>query len=186
MDYLSQFTIQFSGLANGIHQFEYQIEDKFFEELEYAVIERGNVHVTVEMEKSDTIITLQFKFNGEVEVNCDRCTVNYPYPVEGNHRLILQFGNEGDGDDDELVILPRNEFQFNVAGHIYEYLILALPLRVVPCEKTGDTSICDQSVITLLDQQPEDQPTTDTTPIDPRWEKLKNLSSDNDFNNDLK
>ena len=184
MDYLEQYSIQFSGLANGTHQFEYQTGDKFFEELEYAVIERGNVNVTVDMEKSNTIMTLQFSFSGEVEVICDRCAGNYPYPVEGSHRLIIQFGEEGDGDDDELIFLPRSEHQFNVAQHIYEYIALALPLRIVPCERTGDTSICDQTVINHLETMPDEPEDSGSQTIDPRWEKLKGLGSNNDFNND--
>ena len=193
MDYLQDFSIQFSGLTNGTHQFEFQVGDKFFELLEYAVIERGNVKVEVELEKTTTLITLLFKFNGEVEVSCDRCTINYFYPVEGNNRLILQFG-EGEGDEDELIFLSRGEFEFNIAQHIYEYIALALPLRIVPCEEMDDTSICDQTVINRLEALPDEKEDSGSGEIDPRWEKLKGLGSkepgseelgsNNDFNND--
>jgi len=188
LDYLQDFSIQFSGLANGTHRFEFQVGDKFFECLEYAVIERGNVNVDVELEKTTTLITLLFSFNGEVEVTCDRCAISYLYPVEGKNRLILQFG-EGEGDEDELIFLSRGEFEFNIAQHIYEYIALALPLRIVPCEEIDDTSICDLSVKNRLETMPDENKESGSGTIDPRWEKLKGLGSNepgnkDDFNND--
>jgi uncharacterized metal-binding protein YceD (DUF177 family) len=86
---------------------------------------------------------------------------------------------EGEAEDDELVILPRGEYEYNIAQHLYEEIGLSLPLRVVPCEVTNDTSMCDQSVIErlenmLVDETPEDE----EEQIDPRWEKLRGLNKE--------
>ncbi len=175
-DYFQQFAIQFPGLADGDHRFEYEIGDDFFQALEYAVVEKGKVNVEVFLNKKPNLITLRFQFKGQVQVTCDRCAGNYDFPVEGEQRLIIQIG-DGEADDDELIILPRGEFEFNVAQHLYEYIALSLPLRVVPCEESGDTTMCDQSVINKLEELIR---TETDTPLDPRWEKLRGLNtSDN-------
>jgi uncharacterized metal-binding protein YceD (DUF177 family) len=174
-DYFQQFSIPFVGLADGDHQFHFEIGDAFFQALEYSVIEGGNLDVEVLLNKKPNMITLRFEFKGNVKVTCDRCAVHVSYPVEGQQRLIIQLG-DGHAEDDELIVLPRGEFEFNIAQHLYEYIALSLPLRIVPCEESGDTSVCDQTVIQRLDdmmRSVEDE----EEPLDPRWEKLKGLNS---------
>ncbi len=177
MDFLNQYSIQFSGLSNGEHRFEFEIGDRFFEEFEYAIVKRGNVAVVVDLIKSTNMLTLMFHFTGNVEVTCDRCACVSPFPVSGNERLIVQLG-EMETDDDELVILARGEHEFNIASHIYEYIALSIPLRIVPCEVTNDFTYCDQTVIAKLDalKQTEDQ----DHPIDPRWDKLRGLTNNSE------
>lgn len=172
-NYFDRFSIQFAGLADGMHRFVFDIDDDFFASLEYAVVQRGNVHVSIDLDKKPSMIVLSFEFKGTVEVSCDRCTVAYAYPVTGNERLIIQMGAEESGDED-LIVLPKGAFEFNIAQHIYEYIALSLPLRVVPCEETGNTQLCDKEVIAKLEQMLLSE---DDKPIDPRWEKLKNLNS---------
>lgn len=178
MDYLRQYNVQFSGLSEDVHEFQYEIKDAFFKEFENAVVDGGDIQVDLVLDKQTTLITMNFSFKGIAQVMCDRCAAVNPYPVEGTSRLILKLG-EGEADDDELVILPRGEYEYNIAQHLYEEIGLSLPLRVVPCEVTNDTSMCDQSVIErlenmLVDETPEDE----EEQIDPRWEKLRGLNKE--------
>lgn len=178
MDYLRQYNVQFSGLSEDVHEFQYEIKDAFFKEFENAVVDGGDIQVDLVLDKQTTLITMNFSFKGIAQVMCDRCAAVNPYPIEGTSRLILKLG-EGEADDDELVILPRGEYEYNIAQHLYEEIGLSLPLRVVPCEVTNDTSMCDQSVIDrlenmLVDEAPEDE----EEQIDPRWEKLRGLNKE--------
>jgi uncharacterized metal-binding protein YceD (DUF177 family) len=172
-DYFQQYSIQFVGLSDGEHHFEFEIEDQFFASIPNAVVPAGNITVDVLLTKQPTMLTLHFHFKGSVETVCDRCAVNNPFPVEGNERLIIKLGDEPSGDED-LVVLPRGEHEFNIAQHIYEYLALSLPLRIVPCEATGDESICDKSTLARLD---EFSVSDEATEIDPRWVKLNELKN---------
>jgi uncharacterized protein len=178
LDYLRQYNVQFSGLSEDVHEFQYEIKDAFFKEFENAVVDGGDIQVDLVLDKQTTLITMNFSFKGIAQVMCDRCAAVNPYPIEGTSRLILKLG-EGEADDDELVILPRGEYEYNIAQHLYEEIGLSLPLRVVPCEVTNDTSMCDQSVIDrlenmLVDEAPEDE----EEQIDPRWEKLRGLNKE--------
>lgn len=179
MDYLRQFNVQFSGLSEDIHDFHYEIKDAFFKEFENALVDGGDIQVDLVLDKQTNLITLNFSFKGFVQVMCDRCAAVNPYPVEGKSLLILKLG-EGDADNDELVILPRGEYEYNISQHLYEEIGLSLPLRVVPCEVSNDTSMCDRSVLDrleniLVDEMPEEQ---EEETIDPRWDKLRGLNKD--------
>ncbi len=172
-DYFQQYSIQFAGLSDGEHRFEFEIEDRFFASIPNAVVPAGTVHLEVVLIKQPTMLTLNCSFKGNVETVCDRCAVNYPYPVEGQQRIIIKLGDEP-SDDEDLVVLPRGEHEFNIAQHIYEYIALSLPLRIVPCEELGDTSICDKATLARLDELSIAE---EPTEIDPRWAKLNELKN---------
>ena len=172
-DYFQQYSIQFAGLSDGEHHFEFEIGDQFFASITNAVVPAGNVKVDVLLTKHPSMITLQFSFSGSVETVCDRCAISYPFPVEGKERLIIKLGDEPSGDED-LVVLPRGEHEFNIAQHIYEYIALSLPLRLVPCESTGDESICDKTTLARLDEY---SVSDEASEIDPRWAKLNELKN---------
>jgi uncharacterized metal-binding protein YceD (DUF177 family) len=173
---LKEYKIQFSGLSDGIHQYSYDIKDSFFENFEHTIVSGGHLKVDLELDKRPTLLTLNFSFEGSLQTDCDRCAVTAPYPVEGEARLIIQL-TDGESDDDDLIYLPNDAFEYNIAQYLYETLALSLPLRVVHCEVSGDKSICDQKVIDYLDAlsvpEPEEEPESD-----PRWDALKGLSGD--------
>lgn len=147
---------------------------------EHPVVSGGELHIDLDLDKQTNLIQLDFQFKGFLRVECDRCAVTAPYPIEGDARLILQM-QEGESDDDEIVYLPYEAYEYNVAQYIYETLALSLPLRVVPCEVTGDKSICDQTVISHLDAMSVPEPKEEEeTPVDPRWAALKKLSGNSD------
>lgn len=179
LDFLQHFSIQFSGLANGKHHFEFQVEDKFFEAIEHSLIERGNVDVHVEVEKTVSMITLLLKCSGHVDVICDRCSIDWKYPINSRHRLILQYGEiDQENQDDEIMYISRNEFQINLAQHIYEFIATTLPLRIVPCEITGNTGLCNEDILKKLNEI-QDQKDLNQNNQNPLWEKLRNIKIDN-------
>jgi uncharacterized protein len=177
----NQFNIQFSGLSLGIHQFSFNIDDRFFAELEGALIEKGNVLANVELDKRETMLVLKISFEGFVEIECDRCTTLAPFPVEGNAKMIIKLSDsdESPNNEDDIISIERGEHEFNLSQHLYDYIALSLPLRTVPCEENGDESICDKVVIEKLEGlKINELPETEEN-IDPRWEKLRQLGGIN-------
>lgn len=47
----SIFEIPFVGLKVGVHEFDFEIDDKFFESLPYSLIERGSLKAFLSLEK---------------------------------------------------------------------------------------------------------------------------------------
>ena len=48
---MGEYVIPFVGLKTGIHTYEFDVDDTFFEGFEYSIIEKGKVHVKLELEK---------------------------------------------------------------------------------------------------------------------------------------
>jgi len=178
LDYFDQFVIQFSGLSTGNHEYEFHINDTFFKNLENGLIQKGEVEVKVLLDKTPTLMTFDIEFEGKVEVECDRCASFSDLPVQGEHRLLVQLG-DAYVEEDDMIIIPRTDYQFNLYQHLYDCIALALPLRLVPCEVTLDKSHCDQTVISRLEAIHQEQIITAKETIDPRWDKLRNLGKDN-------
>jgi len=73
---LKEYNIQFVGLEPGNHQFEFEVNDSFFEHFEFSQIQHGEVHVTVDLEKMERMmifdIILEGKFRNFRYAKADR------------------------------------------------------------------------------------------------------------------
>ena len=63
----SDYTIPFAGLKMGHHLFDFEIDNAFFEELDYSLIQKGDVHVSIDLEKKETMLIVLFDLKGAVE-----------------------------------------------------------------------------------------------------------------------
>lgn len=152
MGKLREFVVKFSGLSIGSHHFEFEVNDRFFEQLEDSLIRSGDVKVMMELVKKATHLELSFTLSGEVGEVCDRCAVDYRQPVSGEYRMFVKFGDALEEVDDELMMIPHGSYELDVSQMVYEFIGLSIPLRRVPCETTGDTSICDRSVLDRISE----------------------------------
>lgn len=170
MDRMEQFSIPFAGLARGVHQFEFEIDDKFFEAFENSVIEKAAVHVDLELIKEDNMLTLTFRFNGRITHECDRCLEEFDLPVNETRIMLVKFGDPAKGDSDEVVVISPGDHHLNVAPHLYDYLTLMLPIRIVHPDKEDGEPGCNPEFLSKIQS-----PAAVEEP-DPRWAALKNLS----------
>lgn len=169
MKTLNPYSIQFSGLKPGRHEFDYEIDRKFFESIEYSEIADGKIHVDLALEKHSNMLVLNFVLKGDVKVPCDRCGEDFLLPVNDRQRLIVKFGEQNAEETEEVIVLSRNESEINVAHTIYEYIILALPIKRVHPEGQ-----CDEETLKRLENLEAQEEKDKTT--DPRWDGLKNIT----------
>jgi uncharacterized metal-binding protein YceD (DUF177 family) len=176
---MKEFLIPFVGLKLGKHRFDYQINNKFFQEFDYHQFEDASITVELVFEKKATLLELSFKHLGSVNVPCDVTGEQFDLPIKGKLNLVVQFGEEYNDDNEELLVLPHGEYQVNVAQYIYEMIVLSVPLkRIHPGVKDGSIDVSNyERYITY--EQPKEQ----KEEVDPRWAKLKDLLKDNKDNN---
>ncbi len=180
MKKLNEFLIPFIGLKLGKHQFEYQINKAFFESFDYDEFESADIKVSVVFEKKNTMLELNFKHKGTIHVPCDLTNEMFDFPIKGKLRVIVQFGEEYNDDNDELLILPHGEHEINIAQIIYEMIALSIPFRKVhPGVKDGtlDSEALRKLNELRVEEIKEDNKNTEDN-IDPRWDKLKQLLTD--------
>ena len=80
-----------------------------------------------------------------------------------------------ESSDPDIITLPADEQELDLKQHIYEYILLSIPIkRVHPDDEFGN-STCDPFMLKKLEEFIIDQ----ENEIDPRWDELKKLMNDN-------
>jgi len=166
------YVIPFRGLKEGEHQFEYIINNTFFEVYQYEDILDADINVHLNFIKKRTLLELSFVANGEVQVTCDISNELYFQPIEGSLDLVIKFGEVYNNDNEDILIIPYGDFEIDIAQYIYEMLVLSLPVK-----KTHPGLIDGTLKTDILDKLEELQPNKEQNnkSIDPRWDKLKGL-----------
>lgn len=174
MNPLKQYSVPFTGLKLGSHQFDYELDDTFFNAFEYSLIKSGKLKVNMELEKQETMMLLKFKIKGIVNLDCDTCLSEFPLPINLYERQIVKFAEaEMESDDEEIISLSRKETEIDISGPLYEMINVAVPY-IKNCEQAGKD--CDQEMIDRLNQLSSEQQTEKNEQTsDPRWEALNKL-----------
>ena len=90
----------------GTHDFDFELDDRFFNAFEYSLIKSGSLKVNLELEKQETMLILRFKVTGTVNLDCDKCLAEFPLPINLYERQIVKFAeDELESDDDEIISL---------------------------------------------------------------------------------
>ncbi|WP_420603599.1 YceD family protein [Flagellimonas sp.] len=173
---LKEFFIPFSGLKLGKHEFEYEIDNTFFESFEYQEFNAASIDITAILDKMNNMMELEIEAKGTINVDCDLTGEPYDQPISSNLHLVIKFGEEYNDENDEILIIPHGEYQINISQYIYEMLVLAVPQkRIHPgvLDGTLQSEILDK----LEELQPKEikEESEDT---DPRWDDLKKLLTD--------
>ena len=168
-----EYSIAFSGLKQGKHDFNYTIENTFFESFGYDEFNSATIDLKVVLEKMSTMMELYLSADGIVNVNCDLTNEPYDQSISGDLELVVKFGEEFDDDDDELLILPHGEHQVNIAQYIYEMLALSVPAKRIHPKVLDGTMKS-----TVLEKLEELRPKENKENTDPRWDALKDLLTD--------
>ena len=172
---LKKFNIQFVGLKEGTHLFEYEIDNTFFEAFNFDEFQSSSIKIVLDFVKKSTLFDLTFTANGSVEIPCDLTSELYHQDVQSVLPLVVNFGPEFNDDNEEILILPNEAYEFNVAQFIYELIVLSVPnKRVHPnvLDVTMDSIALNKLKELEIKEEKKNQIT------DPRWDKLKNLTTE--------
>ncbi|WP_340067255.1 DUF177 domain-containing protein [Ascidiimonas aurantiaca] len=176
MKKLKEYSIPFAGLKLGQHQFNYEIGKAFFEDFNFDEFNDASVQVQVLLDKKSTLLELEFKASGTVNIPCDISSEPYDQKITSSLHLVVKFGEEYNDENEEILIIPHGEHQIQIAQYIYEMIILAVPAkRVHPGIKDG--TLDSEIVKKLKELQPKEENNNDTK-TDPRWDSLRKLLTD--------
>jgi uncharacterized metal-binding protein YceD (DUF177 family) len=168
---LESLKIDLKGLRESESAFEFDLSDDFFEALDGAQLEHGALHVSVSIRKMTGFFELHFHTEGVVTVSCDRCLDDMEQPIAADNRLVVKLGNTY-SDDDDTVTIDENEGILDMAWFIYEFVMLAIPIKHVHAPGK-----CNSAMTQKLDELSGAVRSSEeeTKAIDPRWEKLQEL-----------
>ncbi len=165
---LESLKIDLKGLKEAECCLEFNLDDTFFQALDGAEVKSGSLHVSVSIRKATGFFEFLFHTAGTVTVSCDRCLDDMDQPVETENRLIVKLGSEY-SEEDDLIVVPEEEGILDMAWIIYEFIVLAIPIRHVhapgKCNPVMTKALEELSADRSSDEESSQQ-------IDPRWEAL--------------
>ncbi len=169
----SKFMIPFRGLKDGIHFFNFKVDNSFFEQLKFFDFIGVNLDLKITLDKKVSILIIKFDVKGSLIIPCDVTTEPFDYNLGTTFRLVVKFGEVEKYDGDEILILPNGFNQIDVSQYIYEMIILAVPQKKVH-PGVIDGSLKSDMIDKLNELQPKKRRKLQKE-IDPRWGKLKDL-----------
>lgn len=178
---MQPFIISLNGLAQGKTEFCWRVEGQFFSSFENSEILDADLQVEVDVVKSGRYIGLDIDIQGEVVVECDRCLADLTLPVDTHKSFSVKFGaeeaagtSEVEGER-EILYLPEDNTEMDLAQVIYDYSCLSLPL----CRVHEDGECDPETVKYLSSEDDADEAVEAEAPAsDNPFAALKNLFED--------
>jgi len=184
----SLYNIPLRGLSEGKHEFKYDLDRSFFALIDdgSADVKKGDLKVVVYLKKTSVTFELNFEIQGTVHVSCDRCLDDLSLDVDTKNKLIVKFGKEYSEESDEIVIIPEEDGEINIAWFLYEFVALSLPTKKVhppgTCNKMMSSKLNKHRAKSSDDDSEEssedDFEEEDSSFSDSRWDTLKDVSVD--------
>ncbi len=173
-----KYNIEFKGLKEGLHEFDFKVDGKFFEHFEGSLVDKGEIKVVVLLEKRSSFIKIHLKINGWVELVCDRCLENYRQEITNEAELFVKFGEETFDDGENVIWVLPEEHAINLAQPIYEYVSLGIPLRHIHPKNENGKRECNPEMLKKIKKYKYSK-NEENESTDPRWNALKNLKNNN-------
>lgn len=176
-----RYDIAFVGLKPGNHEFEYDIDDKFFVEYQGQDFRNCVAHVKLSLDKKTGFMLLKFEVGGKVEVTCDRCGNGLPLDLWDEFNIVIKMVDNPDEmndqeEDPDIYYISKGESHLHISNWLYEFINLSIPMqRMCGPDEIGGPS-CNKEVLAMLQKLlPEDNDASN-----PLWkglEKFKNLDN---------
>lgn len=180
MKLVNQYIIPFKGLKEGEHEFDFQIENAFFEENSSLGIHSGKLTANVLLVKKNNFMELEVSLSGSLSVQCDRCLENFELPIAYSDMLFVKFKDEPEEPDDNVIFLHPNEDMLDLNQYFIDCIGLSLPIQKIHPDTDDGQEGCDPDMLRRIDEHSFKD--TNENEIDPRWAKLKNLFNDENKN----
>lgn len=149
------FEIAFVGLKPGIHEFNYEVDDKFF--AEKGVTEFSNCQATIKLslDKKSSFMLLKFEIGGKANVTCDRCGNPLGMDIWDEFNMLVKLVENPDEmneqeEDPDVFYISRTESHINVANWIYEFVMLSFPMQKMCSEAEMGGPQCNKEVLQKL------------------------------------
>ena len=174
----NEFIISFSGMKEGIHEFNYLIDSSFFSMIENSMYENGNIKVILTLNKTIQMLILNFNIVGTVSSICDKCLEEMDIPFQCEEKIYVRFGEEYDEPSEDVIILPFGEHELDVSKIIYDLIITSLPIRHIhDLDKKGNSK-CNPEMLKKIREYSVNELHSGNDKkkqTDPRWNALKKI-----------
>jgi uncharacterized metal-binding protein YceD (DUF177 family) len=177
-----EFEIAFVGLKPGVHEFEYHVDDRFFEQYNEQDFRNAEATVKLKLEKNSSFMILRFEIGGKTEVTCDRCNNNLPIQLFDEFTVTVKMTDDPElmndqEEDPDVYYISRGESHLDVKNWIYEFVNLSIPMQKTCEYENMNGPYCNPAARELLNNLKRDE-NAGTNPIWKGLEKFKGLDTE--------
>lgn len=149
------FEIAFVGLKPGIHEFVYEIDDKFFAENEVTDFTNCYAKIKLQLDKKSSFMLLKFEIGGKADVICDRCNNTLAVDLWDEFNMVVKMVDNPEEmneqeDDPDIYFISRTESHLNLNDWIYEFVSLSIPMQKMCTEEEFGGPKCNKEVLEKL------------------------------------
>ena len=173
-----EYIIHFTGLKEGIYQFEYLIDSLFFSLIEDSLYKDGNIKVDLSLKKVMSELLLDFNISGTIKSICDYCLEPVNVSVNSQEKIHVKFGEKYDEPAEDIIILPHGEHELDISKIVYDLIVTSLPIRHVHQFDKNGKSECNPEMLKKLSEYSVEEPYNgddSENQEDPRWNELRKL-----------
>lgn len=175
-----EFEIAFVGLKPGVHEFSYEINDRFFEAFQQQDFRNCSASVKLLLDKKSSFMLLKFEIGGSLEVTCDRCNNNLPLELWDEFTITVKMVEEPElmneqEDDPDVYYISRGESHLEVSAWIYEFINLSIPMQKTCTFEKMDGPYCNKSAMEMLKKLEAEEQEKKENPIWKGLDKFKDL-----------
>jgi uncharacterized metal-binding protein YceD (DUF177 family) len=150
-----EFEIAFVGLKPGIHEFSYEIDDRFFEAFQQQDFRHCKATVKLTLDKKSSFMLLKFEIGGALEVTCDRCSSDLPLDLWDEFNITVKMVEEPElmneqEDDPDMYYIAQGESHLSVSEWIYEFINLSIPMQKACEYEKMDGPHCNKNALDVL------------------------------------
>lgn len=184
MSKFQEYIVPLKSLNEGESKFEYKLTNDFFLKIDNPEVQKGKLDVVLKVKKIRETFELSFDINGVVQVPCDRCLDDMDQSISTQDKLFVKFGKDFAEENGNVVIVPLEEGEINIAWFMFEFIALNIPMKHIhpfgKCNKEMTSKLREVSSYEKEDDEEDfgDVDFEDTEQInksDPRWDELKKL-----------
>jgi len=168
-----EYCLQFVGLKEGKHHFEFNIDNTFFKDFNYDEFQGADIMSNVVLVKKNTHLELDISIGGTVNVSCDLTLEHFDLPISNAVSIVVKFGNQFEEVDENLITIPAGSHEIDCRQYVYECIVLAIPQKKIHPGVADGT--LDSEILNKLNDLKTTKDIEDDNNTDPRWDKLKEL-----------
>jgi uncharacterized protein len=169
------FGVNIVGLSLSVHQFQYDLDDRFFKQYGTEVVSKGKLSASVALNKHETFLEASFAITGTVELVCDRSLDTFDHPIEIHQKMVYKYGDEDREVSDDVQIIHRDTATLDVGQPMYEFILLAVPMKKLHPRFASDSVEEDSEEGKIIYSSSDQSTDGNDDSVDPRWEILKKL-----------
>jgi uncharacterized metal-binding protein YceD (DUF177 family) len=152
-----EFEIAFVALKPGMHEFTFEVDDKFFADVETRDFSNCHAFIKLHLDKKTGFMLLKFEVGGKADVECDRCGNTLTMDLWDEFNMVVKMVDNPDEmndseDDPDVFYISKTESHLRLSDWIYEFVSLSVPLQKMCKEDEVGGPQCNKEVLARLNE----------------------------------